>query len=328
MSASRSRIVSAACALPSQIVTSESMEAQLGLDAGWIKQRTGVVERRIAREDEATSDFARVAALRAIEKSPIDAADVGLVLLATSTPDYPLPPTAPRVAFEIGATRAGAIDLTGACAGFLYALALADAHVRVHECPVVIIGANILSRRVAPDDVTVAPLFADGAGAVVLMPSDNHRGILATTLAADGEHADALMIPAGGSRQPMSAGAVAAGEHLMHLNDGQRVFRQAVRGMTDVGRSVLESGGLSIDDVNLWIPHQASSRIIRETGRQLGIDVDRTLVVVDTLGNSSAATIPIALALRLDGAGLGDDDVVLMTAAGAGFLSAAVLMRW
>lgn len=324
------RIIGVGSAVPPNVVTNEQLEAELSLSSGWIAQRTGVQERRFVPPGVSTGDLAVEAGRQAVGDADVDARDVDLVLLATSTPDHLLPPTAPRVAHDIGAIGAGAIDLAGACAGFVYALSLGAAHVLMTRKPVVVIGANVLSGRINRNDPATAVIFADGAGAVVLAPADENdsAGVLSTVLASDGTNIDALLIPAGGSRQPMTAAAVNAGDHLMHLNDGPDVYRRAVRGMTDAGHRAMHKASCTAADITWWIPHQANQRIIRETGRQLGIEAARTVVTVDRFGNSSAATIPMALAAHHAAGRLASGDVILMTAAGAGFVSGAAVVRW
>lgn len=325
----RIAVLGTGSAVPDRRIRSADVEAENGLEAGWIERRTGARERPVAEHDEATSDLAARAGRRALDAAGIPAESVRLLLLATSTPDQPLPPTAPRVAHALGLSQAGAVDLAGACAGFVYALALADAFCRVHGGVALVVGANVLSRRVNPaDGPATAFLFSDGAGAVVLGPSSGEAGLLSVHLGADGSRADMLMIPAGGSRQPISLEALSRGEQYMRIRDGQRLFREAVRSMADAGRRALKAAGLEPCDVDCWVPHQANRRITRETGRLLGIPSDKTIDVIDRYGNSSAATIPVALA-HADAAGrLTPGRLVLLTAFGAGLVNAGAVLRW
>ncbi len=322
-------ILGTGSALPDRRVQSEAVEAAAGLERGWIERRTGVRERPVAAPDEATSDLASRAGARALEASGVERASVGLLLLATSTPDEPLPPTAPRVAHALGLDGAGAVDIAGACAGFVYALALADAFCRLHGGSAVVVGANVLSRRVDPaGNPATAFLFSDGAGAVVLGPREGDSGLLAVHLGADGSRADMLAIPAGGSRRPLTPEALSRGEHYMRIRDGQWLFREAVRSMVDAGRRALTSAGLGPDDVDLWVPHQANRRITREAGRLLDIPHERTVDVIDRYGNSSAATIPVALDHAARSGRLARGGIVLLTAFGAGLVSAGAVVRW
>ena len=316
-------------AVPDWRLQSADVERQLGLEAGWIERRTGVRERPLAAPDEATSDLAERAGRRALAASSVAPESVGLLLLATSTPDQPLPPTAPRVAHALGLSKAGAVDLAGACAGFVYAMALADAFCRVRGGAALVVGANVLSRRVNPaDGPATAFLFSDGAGAVVLGPTSRDAGLLSAHLGADGSRADLLMIPAGGSRRPVTPEALSRGEHYMRLGNGQRLFREAVRSMVDAGRRAMSVAAVAPDELDCWVPHQANRRITREVGRLLKIPAERTVDVIDRYGNSSAATIPVALA-DADAAGrLAPGALVLLTAFGAGLVCAGAVLRW
>ncbi|NOZ95371.1 MAG: beta-ketoacyl-ACP synthase 3 [Acidobacteria bacterium] len=322
------RILGVGAAIPERNVASEDLERQLGLPAGWIERRTGVRRRPVAAPEESTSGLAVRAGERALAEAGVAPGDVVLLLLATSTPDYPLPPTAPFVAHRLGLTHAGAVDVAGACAGFLYAVAMADPYVRAHRAPVLIIGANVLTRRVSPSDPMTAPLFADGAGAVVLGPAGTGRGVIATVLAADGANPREVWVPAGGSRRPLSTEAVAGGEHLMRIDGGRQFYRTAVRAMAKIGREALRCAGLSAADVDWWVPHQASRRLIAEAGRLLGIPEERTVDIVAEHGNSSAASIPTALASAARSDLVRPGHLVLLTAVGSGLLAASVVLEW
>ncbi len=323
-----SRILGVGAAVPHRRVASVDLERQLALPAGWIERRTGVRSRPVAAPDESTSDLAVCAGERALAEAGIDPGDVTLLLLATSTPDYPLPPTAPIVAHRLGLANAGAVDVAGACAGFLYAVALADPYVRLHKALVLIIGANVLTRRVNASDPRTAPLFADGAGAAVLGPANTGQGVLATVLAANGENPHNVWVPAGGSCQPLSISAIARGEHLMRIDGGRLFYRAAVRAMADVGREAMWRAGLSPKDIDWWVPHQASHRLIAEAGRLVGIPGKRTVEIVAEYGNSSAASIPMALALAMQDGRLCSGHMVLLTAVGSGLLGAAMVLKW
>ena len=303
------------------------LEERLGLELGWIEQRTGVGFRPIAEPSVATSDLAVEAGARALQAASIAPAEIGLLLLATSTPDHLLPPTAPLVAHRLGLTQAGAIDLAGACSGFLYGLILASSHAQAMQRSVLVIGANILSRRVNPSDRNTATIFADGAGAAVVQPSDEAH-LLSTYLGADGAQYDTIGIAAGGTREPLTMEAVAAGRHQMVLRDGKGLFRHGVQQMAAAGRHVLQQARLTSEDVQWWIPHQANLRMIREAGRLLEMPPERTVTVLDRYGNASAAAIPTAWAEAVRDGRLRRGDRLLLTAAGAGLLSAAALLVW
>jgi 3-oxoacyl-[acyl-carrier-protein] synthase III len=321
------RIVSVGSSVPANAILNSEIEERLGLTPGWIERRTGVKQRPTASRAEATSDLAVCAGMKALRSAAISPDEIGLLLLATSTPDHLLPPTAPLVAHQLGLSNAGAIDLAGACAGFVYALILGASYCRTSEHAVLIIAANVLTRRVNQNDAATAALFADGAGAVVLEPADRNQ-ILGMHIAAAGACYDTISIAAGGTREPLTPEAVAAGRHLMSIRDPKRAFRAAVEMMTAAGRHALDDAGLSPHQINWWIPHQANVRIIRECGKSLGIPAERTVVVVDCYANSSAATIPIALDDAVSAGRIRRGDIILLTAAGAGMLSAAAVLEW
>jgi 3-oxoacyl-[acyl-carrier-protein] synthase-3 len=320
------KVAGAGSAIPRTVIANEIVEERLGLERGWIERRTGVRQRPVAAPDEATSDLAVRAAAEALERSGVDRASVGLALLATSTPDHLLPPTAPLVAHRLG-LKAGAIDLAGACSGFLYALTLGSAYGRQARTAVLVIGANILTRRVDPRDAATAALFSDGAGALVLTPAEPSH-ILGSHLASDGSLYDAIGISAGGSREPLTAENVAAGRHLMTIRHGAALFKNAVRAMVDAGRAAMKNARVTSRDIDWWIPHQANRRIIQEAGRLLEIPPERVISIVSEAGNSSAATIPIALARGVESGQIQSGQIVLLTAAGAGMIEAGVALRW
>ncbi len=316
------------CFVPANRESSAAMEQRLGLKPGWIEQRTGVRYRAIADRDDAVSDLAVRAAKIAIAQFDADAnSAIGALLLATSTPDHPLPPTAPLVAHQLGLSVA-AMDLTVACCGFLYGLILADSISRTQQISVLVIGANILSRRCDPDDIGTSSIFADGAGAVIMSPQDSESGILATAWSSDGSGNLSLQIPDGGSRYPISATTYSEGRHFMKIVEGSSIFKYAAQSMADMGHNVIAQAGLAVPDVDWWIAHQANLRIIEASRRLLQIAPEKTLVTVDQIGNSSAATIPVTLDqyLRIDPR-IQPGNLVLLTAAAAGMTSSAVLMK-
>ena len=320
------RIVGAGSAIPENSTTSSEIESRLGLEAGWIARRTGIDRRPVASPDEATSDLAIRAGEAALKNSGVDAGSIGIVLLATSTPDHLLPPTAPLVAHRLG-LRAGAIDLAGACSGFLYALILGSSWVDGSGKSALVIGANILTRRVNPKDPATVALFSDGAGAAVVSPSQP-TSLLGSYLGSDGSTYGAMGIAAGGTREALTPEGLTKGANLMTMRSGASLFKHAVQGMADAGKEALQQAGITAADIDWWIPHQANVRIIQDTGALIGIPLERTINVVAKYGNSSAATIPIAIADALAGGRLKAGDKVLMTAAGAGLVTAGAVVRW
>lgn len=313
---------------PKRVVLNREIESRLELEPGWIKRRTGIDARRYAADDEALSDLAIEAGDMAITQASLSRDDIGLLLLATSTPDHLLPPSAPLVAHRLGLRNAGGIDMAGACAGFIYALTLADGFVRSHGKPVLVIAANILSRRINPAERASSVLFADGAGAVLLSPSAREEsGVRGAHLAAQGAHYDLIKIPAGGSRKPF-AKELDVGETLMVMEDGQAVYAKAVALMTDAAEIALQKAGIAAADVTHFIPHQANARMMTTVAHQLGIAPDRLRSSVAQYGNSSAATIPLTLSISAQKHTYKCGDVILMTAAGAGLTGGAAVFRW
>lgn len=312
---------------PDRIITNAEIEAQLGLEAGWIERRTGIRSRRWAEDGQGLSDIAIAAGERALAQSGIGRERIALVLLATSTPDHLLPPSAPLVAHRLGLVRAGGIDMAGACAGFVYALTLADSFVRIHRAPVLVIAANILSRRINPEERASAILFADAAGAVVLNPSPRtDAGVVGCELMSDGSGYDLIKIPAGGSRQPFHDG-LDPSETLMSLADGRAVFQKAVAMMAETSKAALAEAGLSTADIDHWIPHQANERIIEAVRGRLGLLEHQVVSSVAEYANSSAASIPFTLAKYAEARHYRPQQHVLFSAAGAGLTGGAVVFR-
>jgi len=226
----------------------------------------------------------------------------------------------------LGLAQSGAVDLAGACAGFLYSVILANAYGQSMGRSVLVVGANILTRRVNAQDPATTSLFSDGAGAVVLTPGEPSQ-FLGSYLAADGSSYDTIGIPAGGTREPLTAAALEQGRHLMTMRRGSSLFREAIQAMTAAGKEAMRQAKLDAAAIDWWIPHQASSRIIRDTGKQLGIPPERTIDIASRYGNSSAATIPIALDLGFRSGQIRPGHLLLLTAAGAGMVSAGLVVR-
>ena len=319
------RIAGTGLAVPEHSTSNAEIETRLGLESGWIERRTGILHRPMAAPEVATSDLAIQASREALKNSGVKPDQIGLLLLATSTPDHLLPPTAPLVAHRLGLT-AGAIDLAGACSGFVYALVLASHWVDASNKSALIVGANILTRRINPADAATISLFGDGAGAAILSPHQP-TALLGSYLASDGTSYDSIGIPAGGTREPLSAESLKTGRNLMSMRRGGSLFKHAVQGMADAGKNALKNASLSVSDVDWWIPHQANVRIIQDVGALLGIPSERTINVVAQYGNSSAATIPITLASENSRGVLEKGQTVLLTAAGAGLITAGAVLR-
>ncbi len=310
---------------PERRVGNAELEARLGLEDGWIVRRTGIRERRYAAPDEALSDMAVAAGEMALARIGFDRARIGLLVLATSTPDHLLPPSAPLVAHRLGLSGAGGIDMAGACGGFLHALTFADSYARVHQQPVLVIAANLLSRRTNPNERASVILFADAAGAVLIVPDARQTsGVRGVHLATDGASYDLIQIPAGGSRRPFNTVSDPT-DTLMHIRDGRAVFAKAVDMMVSSSEAALAKAGVSLDEIRFVIPHQANARIIAAVQRKLGVSDDRLMSSVADYGNSSAATIPLTLSLHAGNADLKPGDKLLMCAAGAGLTGGAIV---
>lgn len=309
---------------PERRVGNGEIEQRLGLESGWIERRTGIRERRYAARNEALTDIAAKAGDMALEMAGIDRSSVALTLLATSTPDHLLPPSAPLLAHRLGLMNSGGIDMAGACAGFLYALTLADAFVRTQRAAVLVVGANILSRRINADDAGTSALFADAAGAAVLAPTNRpNAGVLGTKLSADGSGYDLIKIPAGGSRRPFEPDI--ADETLMVMSDGKAVFAKAVDMMVSTSRKALARAELTIANIDRFVPHQANARLIAAVAHQLNVPESKLVSTIADHGNSSAATIPLSLSLSAQQKKLARGERLLMCAAGAGFTGGAVV---
>ncbi|MGX5851635.1 beta-ketoacyl-ACP synthase III [Mesorhizobium sp. PL10] len=312
--------------VPARKVGNAEIETSLGLEAGWIEGRTGIRSRFWAEPGDTLSGLATKAGDMALETAGIDRKDIGLLLLATSTPDHLLPPSAPLVAHRLGVNNAGGVDLAGACAGFIYAMNFADGFVRLHNKPAIVIAANILSRRINPAERASAVLFADAAGAVVLDPSaDPGHGILGSSLASDGASYGLIHIPAGGSNRPFSDETDIA-ETCMTIVNGREVFVKAVEMMSRCSRQALLAASLAASDVDRFVPHQANARIFDAVGQVLGIEDERIVKTIADYGNSSAATIPLSLSIAHSANPIQPGKKLLLAAAGAGLAGGALVV--
>jgi len=313
--------------LPERVVPNEWFEELVDTSDEWIRQRTGIAKRHFAADGQATSDLAAEATRRALESAGVAAEQVDLLICSTLTPDNPIPAAAVRVQANLGIS-CPAFDLNAACAGFSYGLSTATAFLESGSAEtIVVIGAEILSRVLDFTDRTTSVLFGDGAGAVVLRLS-NDPGVLGSVLGADGTTAEMLIIPAGGSAHPATVETVAARDHAIRMSSGREVFKRAVVEMANACRELLEKSGHTPDDVDLLIPHQANARIMIAVAERLGIDAARSVIDVAEVGNTSAASIPIALDRAWRAGRVRQGDLVLLTSFGAGLAWGATLVRW
>lgn len=319
-----SRILGFGHHAPGRKVENAEIENNLGLEPGWIEQRTGIRSRFWATDEDTLSGLATQAGDMALANAGI--ARIGLLLLATSTPDHLLPPSAPLVAHKLGLGRAGAVDLTGACAGFIYALMFADGFTRLHGKASLVIAANILSRRINPSERASAVLFADAAGALVIGPcEDTDRGILGASVDSDGSRYGLIQIPAGGSNKPFH-GDLDLAQTRMTMTDGREVFAKAVEMMTDCSIRALAAAGVRPQDVDRFVPHQANARIFDAVGRNLGVADHLIVKTIAEYGNSSAATIPLSLSLANQAEPFRPGEKILLAAAGAGLSGGALVV--
>ena len=295
----------------------------------WIISRTGIKERRVVAPDEATSDLAAAASRRALEMASMDAEELDLIIVATITPDYMFPSTAGQVQRLLGAHRAAAFDIEAACTGFIYALSVGELFITSGKYnKVLVIGAEVLTRFVDWEDKTTCVLFGDGSGAAILVPSeDEDRGIISTHLHNDGRMWDMLMAPAGGSRLPIDEQAIANKLNTVKMR-GNEVFKVAVTKLSEVVDEVLEVNDLREEDIDFLVPHQANLRIIQATARKLKLPMEKVIITVDRHGNTSAASVPLALDEAVRSGRIKRSDRVLLEAFGGGLTWGAALVRW
>ena len=310
-----------------RVLTNADLERMVATSDEWIQDRTGIRERRLAAAGEACSDLAVQAGKRALTAAGLAATDLDMILLATCTGDYPLPATACLVQHQLGATRAAACDISAACCGFVYALSMADAYVKTGMRHVLVIGSEVMSAITDWTDRNTCVLFGDGAGAVVVSASDGDRGILSTHLRSDGALCELIMVPGGGSRTPPSEKVIAERQQYIKMR-GNETFKVAVRTLEEVARETLAVNGLRIEDLDLYVPHQANIRILRAVTERLGLPIEKVMLNVDRYGNTSAASIPIALDEAVREGRVKDGSLVMLGAFGAGLTWASAMIRW
>jgi 3-oxoacyl-[acyl-carrier-protein] synthase III len=324
----RAGILGTGHSYPAGILTNADLEKTVETSDEWITTRTGIKQRRKAAPGEYTSQFAVRAAQQAIERAGLEPSDIDLILCATVTPDQILPSTGCLIQAELGSHKAAAMDVVAACSGFLYGLTLANTMVQTGQSRnALVIGAEILTQYVDYSDRQTCVLFGDGAGAAVLGPVEGDRGILATRIKSDGRYEEQLYSPGGGTRRPPSTETLAAGDHFFKMK-GNELFKVAVRSMADISREVLEEAGQTPDDVNLFIPHQANQRITDAVASKLNVDDARVYSNIAMHGNTSSASIPIALDECVESGKIKRGDLILMASFGGGVTWGGVLMRW
>jgi 3-oxoacyl-[acyl-carrier-protein] synthase III len=326
----RAKIASLATFVPPRVLTNADLERMVDTNDEWIVQRTGIRERHIVEHGVATSDLAKEATLLALKQAGLTPDDLNVIIVATTTPDTIFPSTACMLQDKIGARRAWGFDLGAACSGFTYALTTAAQLIATgaHE-HILVVGADVMSSIIDYTDRTTCVLFGDGAGAAILSAADDESGgaILDFAHEIDGSGGPALCMPAGGSKLPASHETVDKRQHYVH-QEGQTVFRFAVRKTEELCRRLLAKNGLQPSDIDLFVSHQANRRIIQSAAEKLGLDPARVVINIEKYGNTTAATIPLALNDALADGRLKAGHLVMLTSVGAGFTAGTVLLRW
>ncbi|NCO67533.1 MAG: 3-oxoacyl-ACP synthase [Nitrospirae bacterium CG_4_10_14_0_8_um_filter_41_23] len=324
----RSRIISTGSYLPEKVLTNDDLEKMVDTSDEWITERTGIKERRIADESQAASDLAYEASKAALERAGLKADDIDLIIVATVTGDMPFPSTACILQDKLGAVNAVGFDINATCSGFLYSLYIADSLIksRMHK-RILVVGAEVLSRITDWEDKTTCVIFGDGAGAVIIEPTEEDRGILSMHINSDGRMWELLHMPGGGSRNPASIDTIKKKLHYIKMK-GNETFKVAVRTLEDLVVKTLDENKLDASRLSLLIPHQANLRIIQATADRIGIPMDKVIVNIERYGNTSAASIPIALDEAVRTERIRDGDYILLEAFGGGFTWASALIRW
>jgi 3-oxoacyl-[acyl-carrier-protein] synthase-3 len=314
--------------LPSKVVTNHDLEKMVETSDEWITVRTGIKERRVLEEGKGNADMAFRAARRALKDAQMQATDLDAIIMGTVTPDYPFPSSACVLEDMLGARNVFSFDVGAACSGFLNALSVADSFIRTGQINnALVVGSDALSRLLNWQDRGTCILFGDGAGAVVLGASQNGSGILSTRLRTDGSYVKTLYVPAGGSLKPATPETVQRNEHTITMN-GKEVFKIAVRSMEEISRQALIEADVQVSEVSLVIPHQANRRIIVALAERLGIPMERVMVNLEKYGNTSAASIPVALDEAKRQGRIKPGDIVLLNAFGAGFAWGAAVIKF
>lgn len=324
----RSAILGTGSELPSKIVTNHDLEKMVETSDEWITVRTGIKERRVLEDGKGNADMALQAARRALADARMDAKDLDAIIMGTVTPDYPFPSSACVLEDMLGARNVFSFDVGAACSGFLNALSVADLFISTGKINnALVVGSDALSRLLNWKDRGTCILFGDAAGAVVLGATENGSGVLSTRLRTDGSYVKTLYVPAGGSLKPATAETVRRNEHTITMN-GKEVFKIAVRSMEEISRQALADAGVEINQVSLVIPHQANRRIIVALAERLGIPLEKVVVNVDKYGNTSAASIPVALDEARRQGRIKPGDIVLLNAFGGGFTWGAAVVKF
>ena len=313
---------------PERVMTNDELSTMVETSDEWIVSRTGIRERRIAAEDETTATLSVHAARDALAVAGLDASELDLVIVGTCSPDYYMPSTAVLVAHQLGATRAAGFDLMAACSGFIFSLATASAYVRSGMYRnVLVVGVELLSRFLDYTDRNTCVLFGDGAGAVIVSASESGGGLMGLDMYSDGSGAEGIIFPAGGSACPTTPQTVAEGGHFVHMA-GKEVYRYATRQLAESAQAALRDAGLTVGDIDQFLFHQANLRIIESVQNTVGIPADKTYLNIERYGNTSAASVPMALVEALAEDRIQPGDKLLMVAFGAGYTAGAAVVEW
>lgn len=324
----RAKIIATGSYVPERVLTNFDLEKMVDTSDEWIRERSGIRERRIASEKESASDLAYEAAKAAFKKADIKPKDIELVIVATVTGDMPMPATACHLQHKLSIKKAAAFDVNAACSGFLYGLSIADSFIKSGAYKrILLVGTEVLSRFTDWEDRTTCVLFGDGAGAVILEATDEDRGIVSTHIRSDGSLWELLHMPGGGSINPPSKESLEKRQHYFKMK-GNETFKVAVRTLENLMERTLEENKLKASQLSLLIPHQANLRIIQATAERLNIPMEKVFVNIDKYGNTSAASIPIALDEAFRQGRVRDGDYVLLEAFGGGLTWASVLIKW
>lgn len=324
----RARIIATGSYVPESVVTNHDLEQIVETSDEWIMERTGIRERRIADASQAASDLAAEAAQKALKQAHLKAKDIDLVIVATCTPDMPFPSTACVLQDKLGIKHAAAFDINAACSGFVYGLHIANSLIKTgaHQ-RILLAGAEVLSRVTDWQDRTTCVLFGDGAGAVILEGTKEKRGIISTHIQSDGSLGDLIMLPGGGSRFSCSRESILKRQHFIKMK-GNETFKVAVRTLAELAARTLEENNLDPSQLSLLIPHQANLRIIQATANRLKLPEEKVFVNIEKYGNTSAASIPIALDEAVRGGRVKDGEHILLEAFGGGLTWASALLKW
>ena len=314
--------------LPERVLSNFDLEKMVDTTDEWIRTRTGIETRRLVSEGQASAEMATEVAKILLERSNTDKDEIDLIIIATVTPDTLFPSTAARVQHNLSAPNCWGFDLSGACTGFLYALETGARFVESGDYKkVIVIGVDTMSSIIDYTDRNTCVLFGDGAGGVLLEPTESNNGVIDSLLRIDGAGGDSLMMPGGGSLHPASADTVKKKMHYVQ-QDGKKVFKFAVKGMADISSDILKKNNFTGDDVKLFIPHQANKRIIDAAAKRCRIPDDRVFINIDKYGNTTAGTIPICLDEAVSDGIIKKGDLILTASFGAGFTWGSMLIRW